>query len=110
MSLVETTLYDKEVSGLKRLGYSLKIPADTVFHHLEKQLIATKRIGRNTVKVYMTTLPAHFFTIEVPTIEGKTFLLKTGSGSIDDYLENLQPVIDLIQKSMLVVHEKTEKS
>ena len=110
LSLVDTTLYDQEVSGLKRLGYRLKIPAHTVFHYRETRLIATKQVGKNTVKVHMTAMPAHFFTIEIPTVEGNTFILKTGSGSIDDYLEQLQPAINLIQESMLTVHEKTKKS
>ena len=106
LSFDETTLYDYEISGLKKLGYHLEIPEKTVFHHFNNYLIATKRIGTHKVKVYIETAPAHFFTIEIPTSEGKTFLLKTGSGRVDDYLENLQPTIELIEKSMLVVEEK----
>lgn len=106
MDFDDTTLYGSEISGLKKRGYILDIPEKTVFKHLDKRLIATKKVGQHKIKIYMETVPAHFFEIEVPTNEGTTYLLKTGSGNINDYLESLQPAIELIEQSMLVVVEK----
>ncbi len=108
--LEQSTFYPDEVSGLKKHGYHLEVPEDQIFHHLKQQLIATKRIGNRKIKIYITTAPCHFFTIEIPTTEKSIFILETGSGSIDKYLDNLQPTIELIQKSMLVVHEKIKKN
>ncbi len=106
--MFEGKFYDGEVSGLKKHGYHLEVREDAVFRHLKTKIIATKRIANRKIKIYISTAPCHFFTIEVPSVEGQIFLLKTGSGRIDEYLDNLQPAIELIQKSMLVVSEKTK--
>ena len=105
----ETKLYNGEIIGLRKLGYKIKIPTNTVFGHGDQKLIATKKFNKQTVKVFMLVYPAHFFEIIVPSIEGRIFKITTGSGSVEEYLEALEPAIDMMTKGMVVIKEEKRK-
>lgn len=105
MRLNETRLYDWEVEGLIRLGYTLELPIDTIFQHSDKKLIATKKINGQTVKVYLEAWPAHFYYITVPTNEGHLYEITTGSGSAETYLEALESTLNLMTESMIGIKQ-----
>lgn len=103
--LFSSTLYDSEIVGLRKLGYTLMITKKATLRRMEKTLIAYKKIGDTKVEVYLTALPAHFAEIRVP-IEGlnKTAVFGTGSGSIEEYLEKLEPILPRVINDMISVH------
>jgi hypothetical protein len=109
MEFDETGFYKGEVLAIKKYGYKLEVPENTIFKHLDKKRVATKKTPYGTIEIFMSTAPAHFFSFIVPTQEEKLFCIETGSGGLDDYLENMQTTIELINKSMVEINEQKTK-
>jgi hypothetical protein len=82
-------LYVTEEEWLKKNGYKIVNRASKLH---EKFLIAEKNTENGKIEIYGSFLPAHFFEIVVSTPEKKV-VFSTGSGSLDEYMEKLIPVI-----------------
>lgn len=94
-------LYFNELEGLVKYGYKIEVPINKVFKWKEETLIATKQINGITIKIYIIPMPSHFWKIIIPTCVEQTCKITTGSGSIDEFLEKLEPIIPLIINDMI---------
>jgi hypothetical protein len=103
----ESKFYNGEVKALKQYGYKLEVSPDAVFQCHTSVLLATKKSGFgdriSQVSITGHFAPTHFYTFIIKSNEGYQFELSTGSGSLEEYLPDLDKAIGMIQTGMLTV-------